>query len=62
MRLVHLGANFQSKVKKWLINFLKAKIDLFEVSLDEMPEIYPSVAYHQLNIDPFAQYVAQQRR
>lgn len=61
-RIVKIGANLHHSVEKDLINFFRGNINLCTVSLEEMPNIDPIGACHQLNIDPSVQYVAQRRR
>lgn len=57
-----IGVNLPFVMKRRLIEFLKANVDLIAVSPNEILNIDPSVAFHQLNIDHFTYYVAQLRR
>lgn len=59
MRLVCIRDDLPFVVKKWLVECLKAKSDLFTDSPGEMPDIDFSVAYHQFKFEPFSHYGIQ---
>ncbi|KAI5396175.1 hypothetical protein KIW84_062394 [Lathyrus oleraceus] len=50
------------KLKSMLNKCLLANTNIFAISPLEMPNIDPIVAFHQLNVNPSAWYVSQQRR
>lgn len=58
VRPICIEDDFPSMGIKGLIEWFKANVDLFAVSTDEMLDINPSVACHQLKIDNFTYYVA----
>lgn len=61
-KMIHLDENpirsycvwvyFSALLKKEHIECLRANVDLFAISPNNMPNIYPSVPCHWLNIDP----------
>jgi hypothetical protein len=57
-----IGKDLSELVKNQLVACLKENADLFAWSAADMPEIDPSVAYHQLTVDPGVSVVAQRRR
>jgi len=57
-----IDKDFPELVKAQLIACLRETADLFAWSADDMPGIDPSVACHQLTIDPSVSAVAQRRR
>lgn len=58
MRSICIKDDFPSMGIKGLIEWFKANVDLFAVSTDEMLDINPSAACHQLKIDNFTYYMA----
>jgi len=57
-----IGKDLPELVKAQLIACLRENADLFAWSAVDMPGIDPSVAYHQLIVDPDVSVVAQRRR
>jgi hypothetical protein len=57
-----IGKDLPELVKNQLIACLRENADLFAWSAADMPGIDPSVAYHQLTVDPGVSAVAQRRR
>jgi hypothetical protein len=57
-----IGKDLPEHVKNQLIACLRENADLFAWSAADMPKIDPSVACHQLTVDPGASAVAQRRR
>lgn len=61
-RLVYIGVELPIMVYGGLIEFLKAKTNLFVVSPKKIYDIDLRVACHRLNIDLSIHYLTQQRR
>lgn len=61
-RSVKIGYELSFEVKSPLIECLQGNTNIFSISPYERPNIDPAVVCHQLNIDPDARYVSQQRR
>lgn len=59
--LVRIWGRFFVHGQKRLVECLNANVGLFAVSLEEMSDIDPNVAYYQLKIDPSTRYRIQQR-
>lgn len=57
-----IGKDLPELVKSQLIACLRENADLFARSATNMPGIDPSVACHQLTVDPSIGAVAQRRR
>lgn len=59
---VRIDTDLHTRVKKGLVECLKANADFFMISCCKMSDIDPIVACHKLNINPCARYVSQQKR
>ena len=57
-----IGADWEEKIKKDLIRFLRENIDVFAWSHEDMPDIDLSVITHRLNIYPSSKPVRQKKR
>ena len=57
-----IGADWDGKIKKGLICFLRENIDVFAWSHEDMPGIDPSVITHHLNVYPSSKPVRQKKR
>ena len=62
LRKLRVRRNLAGIVKEKLVEFLKANLDLFAWSHEDMVGIDPSVMCHHLNIDPKARPVRKKRR
>ena len=52
LRIVKVGVNLPAVIREGLMNCLRSKVDLFDVSPHEMPQIDSNLACNQLNMDP----------
>lgn len=57
-RLVNIRIELSPEIRSRLIECLQANVDLFTISLHEIPGIDSQVACHQLNMDTGARYVS----
>ena len=57
-----IGADWEEKIKKDLIRFLRENIDVFAWSHEDMPGIDLSIITHRLNIYPSSKPVRQKKR
>ena len=57
-----IGADWDGKIKKGLICFLRENIDVFAWSHEDMPGIDPSAITHHLNVYPSSKPVRQKKR
>ncbi|XP_030964344.1 uncharacterized protein LOC115985544 [Quercus lobata] len=60
-RSTRVGADFEERIKKDLICFLRKSIDVFSLSHEDMPGIDPSVITHRLNVYPSSKSVRQKK-
>ncbi|GAU51851.1 hypothetical protein TSUD_99730 [Trifolium subterraneum] len=60
-KTVKIGANLPRWVQEALICCLKANVDVFATTPEEMPGINHIVACHYLNVDTNAKYVTLRR-
>lgn len=51
-----------TEVKMKLIACLKANVDVFALSTDDLIGIDPTIAVHRLNMDPTVKYIRQKRK
>lgn len=59
---VIIGMTLTSEMRDEVIQFLKANLDVFAWSHEDMVGIDPEIACHRLNIDPTKKPVSQKRR
>ena len=62
LRKLKVGKNLADDMKEKLVEFLKANLDVFAWSHEDMVGIDPAVIFHHQNIDPKARSVRQKRR
>ena len=61
-KVLHIGSQLEPELREKLIKFLKANLDVFAWSHDDMVGIDLEVMCHDLNIDPDRRGVRQKRR
>ena len=61
-KIFKIGKDLPELVKALLVACLRDNANLFAWSASDMPEINPSVACHQLTVDPRVSAVVQRRR
>ena len=61
-RVINLGENLSCELKEELTRFLKANLDVFMWTHEDMVGIHPDVMCHRLNINPDFKPIQQKRR
>ncbi|KAG7583777.1 Reverse transcriptase domain [Arabidopsis suecica] len=61
-RCVAIGAEIEANLKEQLVAFLKQNATTFAWRIEDMPGIDPTIASHELNVDPTFKPVKQKRR
>ena len=61
-RVLKLGENLSCELKEELTYFLKANLDVFTWTHEDIVGIHPDVMYHRLNISPDFKPIWQKRR
>ena len=62
MKTTKVGITMNADMKRKLIQILKENLDVFTWSHENMPDIFPKVIQHRLNVDPKKKPVQQRRR
>ena len=60
--MLKLGENLSCKLKEELTHFLKANLDVFPWTHEDMVGIYPDIMCHWLNISPDFKPIRQKIR